>query len=108
VSDRLVRDLARRGIVVRAGRNLYKLEESVRNVVEDMRKQLGRRGGRGVAAEAAAERGRKPILPRPRQRSCTALRSMPWAWKGNGRAFWLACALRCSRCRQDARRAFRI
>src|ERR1700732_3513414 len=58
VSDRLVRDLARRGIVVRAGRNLYKLEESVRNVVEDMRKQLGRRGGPGVAAEAAAERAR--------------------------------------------------
>ena len=58
VSDRLVRELARRGIVVKAGANKYRLEESVRRVVEDQRRTIVGKGGASIAAQAAKERAR--------------------------------------------------
>jgi phage terminase Nu1 subunit (DNA packaging protein) len=58
VSERLVRELARKGIVVKAGRNAFKLEESVRSVVEDQRRTIAGKGGASIAAQAAKERSR--------------------------------------------------
>ena len=49
VSERLVRELARKGIVVKAGRNAFKLEESVRSVVEDQRRTIAGKGGASIA-----------------------------------------------------------
>ena len=59
VSTRRVRELADCGLVVRASQaGRYRLEESVRRVVEDMRRTIAKRGGAAVAASAARERGR--------------------------------------------------
>src|SRR6202011_4729904 len=58
VSERLVRELARKGIVVKAGRNAFKLEESVRSVVEDQRRTIAGKGGARIGAQAAKERSR--------------------------------------------------
>jgi hypothetical protein len=57
VGETAIRNLVKRGVIAKAGPNQYKLEESVRRVIEDLWKQLGRRGDRGVAAEAAAQNG---------------------------------------------------
>jgi phage terminase Nu1 subunit (DNA packaging protein) len=59
VSTRRVRELADSGLVVRASQTgRYRLEESVRRVVEDMRRSIAGHGGAAVAASAARERGR--------------------------------------------------
>jgi phage terminase Nu1 subunit (DNA packaging protein) len=58
VSERLVRELARKGVVVNSGRNQFKLEESVRNVIADQRRTIVGKGGASVAAQAAKERSR--------------------------------------------------
>ena len=44
VSETVVRELARKGIAVRAGRGKYELEQSVRNVLADMRRTISHRG----------------------------------------------------------------
>lgn len=44
VTPKTVRELAKRGVVVKAGRGLYVLEDSVRNVIADMRKTASARG----------------------------------------------------------------
>ena len=49
ISERLVREMARQGIVIKAGRNAFKLEESVRRVIADQRKKLAGQGGAGIA-----------------------------------------------------------
>lgn len=58
VSERMVAEMARKGIVVRAGRGRFQLEESVRRVIEHMRDAIRRQGGADVAAAGAAERAR--------------------------------------------------
>jgi phage terminase Nu1 subunit (DNA packaging protein) len=70
VSTRRVRELADSGLVVRASQTgRYRLEESVRRVVEDMRRSIAGRGGAAVAASAARERGRLAAAKAPRPRS---------------------------------------
>ena len=44
VSETIIRELARKGIVVRAGRGKYDLERSVCNVVSDMRRTISHKG----------------------------------------------------------------
>ena len=59
ISTRRVREFVDSGLVVRASQTgRYRLEESVRRVVEDMRRTIAKRGGAAVAASAARERGR--------------------------------------------------
>src|ERR1700680_945206 len=59
VSDKTVREMARRGIIVRAGRGAYDLRASVRGYCRHLRDiATGKAGGEAVAASAAAERGR--------------------------------------------------
>jgi phage terminase Nu1 subunit (DNA packaging protein) len=54
VTDKTVRELANAGIVVRAGRGLYKLEESVRRYCEHLRRS--QRGGEASLATLRDER----------------------------------------------------
>jgi phage terminase Nu1 subunit (DNA packaging protein) len=58
VSEQTVRELAVREVVVRRGRGLYALKESVRNYCDTMRKSLTGRGGEAQAATVASERAR--------------------------------------------------
>jgi phage terminase Nu1 subunit (DNA packaging protein) len=58
ISERLVRELARKGIVIKAGRNRFELEASVRNVIADQRRTIVGKGGATVASQAAKERAR--------------------------------------------------
>jgi terminase small subunit / prophage DNA-packing protein len=45
VTEKTVRELARCGVVERAGRGLYKLEQSVRSYCEHVRRTASQRGG---------------------------------------------------------------
>jgi terminase small subunit / prophage DNA-packing protein len=59
VSTKTIRELAGRGIVVRAGRGAYELRASVRGYAEHLRAiATGKAGGEAVAASAAAARAR--------------------------------------------------
>lgn len=60
VTDKTVRELAKAGIVVRAGRGLYKLEESVRRYCEHIRRTASQRGGEASLATLRDERIRSP------------------------------------------------
>src|SRR5262245_43548942 len=56
VSQTIVRELARKGIVARAGRGKYDLEQSVRNVVSDMRQTISHKGDGESLESVRAER----------------------------------------------------
>ncbi len=56
VSEKTVRELAKAGIVVRAGRGLYKLEESVNRYCEHVRRTASQRGGEASLAAMREER----------------------------------------------------
>jgi terminase small subunit / prophage DNA-packing protein len=56
VTDKTVRELAKAGIVVKAGRGLYKLEESVRRYCEHVRRTASQRGGEASLAAMREER----------------------------------------------------
>jgi phage terminase Nu1 subunit (DNA packaging protein) len=60
VSSKTVRELAQRGIVIRAGRRgMYNMRASIRGYAEHMRAiATGKAGGEAVAASAAAARAR--------------------------------------------------
>ena len=55
VSEKTVRELAKAGIVVRAGRGLYKLEESVNRYCEHVRRTASQRGGEASLAAMREE-----------------------------------------------------
>jgi len=57
VSDRTIRDLAKRGIIVRA-EDGFALAESVRGYCSHLRELATGRGGEGAIASATAERAR--------------------------------------------------
>lgn len=56
VTDKTVRELAKAGIVVRAGRGLYKLEESVTRYCEHVRRTASQRGGEASLEAMRGER----------------------------------------------------
>lgn len=58
VSDRMVREWADRGIVIRTGRGRYALQESVTNVVRHLREVSAGRGGETQILDLTAERAR--------------------------------------------------
>lgn len=58
VTDRAVRDLADKGMVMKADRNRYDLEESMRRVIADLRRQALGRGGESIIVTQAAEHAR--------------------------------------------------
>jgi phage terminase Nu1 subunit (DNA packaging protein) len=57
LSARGVAEAGKRGVMVKAGRQ-FRLKESVQRYIADLQRQLRQAGGAGVAASAAAERGR--------------------------------------------------
>jgi terminase small subunit / prophage DNA-packing protein len=56
VSEREVRNLAKAGIAVRAGRGRYRLQESVRHAFEHIRRTASQRGGEASLEAMRAER----------------------------------------------------
>jgi hypothetical protein len=64
VTTKTVRELAKADIVVRAGRGLYKLEESVTGYCEHIRRTASQRGGEASLATLRDER----ITGSPRSR----------------------------------------
>lgn len=56
ITERMGRELAKEQIVVRAGRGLYKLEESVRRYCEHIRRTTSQRGGEASLAKMREER----------------------------------------------------
>jgi phage terminase Nu1 subunit (DNA packaging protein) len=57
LSARGVAEAGKRGVMVKAGRH-WALKASVQRYIADLQRQLRAAGGEGVAASAAAERGR--------------------------------------------------
>lgn len=58
VTDRLIRELARKGIIVRTGRGAYELEKSVSGYCAHLREIAAGRGGQAAGATLAVERAR--------------------------------------------------
>lgn len=58
VADRTLRDLAERGLVVKAGRGSYELAASVRRYCEHLREIAAGRGGEAGVLDLTAERAR--------------------------------------------------
>lgn len=56
ITDHTVREMAKAGIVVRAGRGVYRLEESVRRAFEHTRQTASQRGGADSLEAMRAER----------------------------------------------------
>jgi len=57
LSARGVAEAGKRGVMVKVGRH-WALKASVQRYIADLQRQLRQAGGEGVAASAAAERGR--------------------------------------------------
>lgn len=58
VTDRMVREYADKGIVIRSGRGKYLLQESVTNLVKHLREVSAGRGGETQILDLTAERAR--------------------------------------------------